>query len=358
MKAGVIGLGKIGFEFGLEKGRSPLASHVGCYIKLLGASNVAVVDVNQSQLKKVKRHFRSESPNLFSNFENMLNTFKPEVVSICTPTNTHAKIACAVAAYPSVKSIFLEKPIAQSLEETDAIIDACRDHNVKLTVNHQRRWNITYQMIADDEFKVRSMIGLHPGPLLRTGIHMVDLFNWMANKQPLYVQAFGNACKNYITDKSNDYKNYITDKSNDYNISGIINYEDGVTATLLSGEQMPYVLFELDLLSEDMRIRITENGNRVDTYMSQQSERYSGLKELQKTWTTFPPKHFNTLETPLYYAIKEACHFTDPEKNSCSGVEARNALQVALALHYSMCSEGCHAVNLDQVPRDYKVHSY
>lgn len=367
MKAAVIGLGRIGFEFSLDSKRRQPASHLGCYAAM--KPPLAFCDVDSSKLAAAsdflsrQQGYASEFDRMdnfgggYKNYHEMLQAFKPEIVSICTPTLTHAGITCDVASYPFVKAIFLEKPIAQSLEEANLIIEACKKHNVQLAVNYTRRWETLWNMVqahglVNPDDKIHNMVGIHPGPLLRTGTHMLDLFNWFMDVwdlTPTWVQAFGKAHSNHIADGV---------KYNDFNISGVIGYSNGVEAMLISGHQPPYLLFELDVLRSLTRTRIVENGGHFFHWTSEASDRYSNLKELKACHIIFarslPESH-----TPIESAILELMQSTvdDGVHPSCTGEDARKALAVALALHYSSQHKG-KAVNLVHLPETYTVRSY
>ena len=204
MRASIIGLGRIGFSFGLEKNRVQPASHVACYLSLpsITDTDVALCDSDPEKLasaKKALAHTSYKEPNVnyYADVNQMLTEFQPEIVSVCTPTPTHASLVMTVADCLSVKTVFLEKPIAQSLQEADAIIEACERHNIHLAVNYARRWSKVYGDIKHKAIlkKPVIMIGVHPGPLIRTGTHMLDLFNWLADPEDFCdvdVQAIGN----------------------------------------------------------------------------------------------------------------------------------------------------------------------
>jgi predicted dehydrogenase len=64
----------------------------------------------------------------------MLAKEKPDIVDICTPPKTHAKLAIQVMQAGG--NVLIEKPMAQSVEECDAIIAAARDNKVKVCVAH------------------------------------------------------------------------------------------------------------------------------------------------------------------------------------------------------------------------------
>jgi UDP-N-acetyl-2-amino-2-deoxyglucuronate dehydrogenase len=61
-----------------------------------------------------------------------------DVVNICTPSGSHAQIV--IQAAKAKKHIIVEKPIALTLEDAEAIISSCRENNVKLSVVHPNRF--------------------------------------------------------------------------------------------------------------------------------------------------------------------------------------------------------------------------
>jgi len=69
--------------------------------------------------------------------EEMLRGQQVQMVSICTPHPTHARLA--VAATRAGVHVLVEKPMAVSLRECDAMIAAAREGDVRLGVISQRR---------------------------------------------------------------------------------------------------------------------------------------------------------------------------------------------------------------------------
>ena len=69
----------------------------------------------------------------------MLADSAVQVVNICTPSGLHAQMA--IDAMRNGKHVLVEKPMAMSLQEADAMIAAARQHGVKLGVVHQNRFN-------------------------------------------------------------------------------------------------------------------------------------------------------------------------------------------------------------------------
>ena len=67
-------------------------------------------------------------PTAYADVGEMLAREKPDIVDICTPPKTHAKLAIQVMQAGS--HALIEKPMAQSVEECDAIIAAARENKV------------------------------------------------------------------------------------------------------------------------------------------------------------------------------------------------------------------------------------
>lgn len=124
-----------------------------------------------------------------------------DIVAILTPPHVHAEIA--VAAARAGKHLFIEKPLALSLEEADSIITAVEAAGVRAVVNHVMRYHPLYAWLkrrigAGDLGKVRkvwftnfaSNEGLSPdhwfwderrsgGVLVEHGVHFYHLFAWL-----------------------------------------------------------------------------------------------------------------------------------------------------------------------------------
>lgn len=70
-----------------------------------------------------------------------------DVVDIVTPTLQHFE--CAKLAIEAGKHIFIEKPIANTVEEAEAIINLANKHSVKGQVGHVERFNPAFTAVKD-----------------------------------------------------------------------------------------------------------------------------------------------------------------------------------------------------------------
>ena len=83
---------------------------------------VAICDINEESMKdKILKFELSESIHKYTDYKQMLEIEKPELVSIATESGKHAQIALDCISENC--NVIIEKPIALSIEDVDKIID-------------------------------------------------------------------------------------------------------------------------------------------------------------------------------------------------------------------------------------------
>jgi predicted dehydrogenase len=68
----------------------------------------------------------------------------PEIDAVIIGLPTHLHLECASQAAEAKKHVFLEKPIARSVQEAEEIILACQRNSVKLMVGYPLRFNAEF----------------------------------------------------------------------------------------------------------------------------------------------------------------------------------------------------------------------
>ena len=155
LKAAVIGLGRIAStideELGDFDGVEFPYGHIPCYMSMPEIEVVGMSDtwVEQREAAGAKWGFEA----LYSDYRQMLEETRPDIVSVCTSAKPRADILLEIAngGY-GVRAIWAEKPITLSLAEADAAIDACKQANIALAINCTRCWR-------DDYLQVKAGIG-------------------------------------------------------------------------------------------------------------------------------------------------------------------------------------------------------
>lgn len=165
---------------------------------------VAICDVIE-ECMEAKRKL-CDLPNtvkFYTDFEEMLEKEKPELVAIATESGEHAKIALRCLDFGC--NLIIEKPIALSMADADAIVEKSERLNLKVCACHQNRFNKAVQKIRSaqergrfgrllygtanirwardheyyDRAKWRGTWAQDGGALMNQCIHDIDLLRWM-----------------------------------------------------------------------------------------------------------------------------------------------------------------------------------
>jgi UDP-N-acetylglucosamine 3-dehydrogenase len=123
IRAGVVGVGAMGRH------------HARIYSGMRSVELVGVADTNTRIANEVATEYNTEA---FGDCEHLLKE-DLDAISIAVPTSLHKNVALKTANY-GVHTL-IEKPIAESLESADTIIEVARRANLKLMVGHIERFN-------------------------------------------------------------------------------------------------------------------------------------------------------------------------------------------------------------------------
>jgi len=120
-------------------------AHVRGYASLADRCRiVAVADIDRDRAEQAAKE-AGEDVAAFDDFQHLLEREDVQLVSICTPPFVHAQIA--IAALRAGKHVLVEKPMAASLAECDAMIEAAEESGKKLAVVFQNRWRQDWRML-------------------------------------------------------------------------------------------------------------------------------------------------------------------------------------------------------------------
>jgi scyllo-inositol 2-dehydrogenase (NAD+) len=194
---GVIGLGRMGRLYA-----HMLATQVS------GGRLYAVAEVGEQARSQVMSELGVAY--VFADAYELLALPGLDAVAIATPTSTHHDLV--IAAAKAGKAIFCEKPLALTLEETQAMVEAVASAQVPLQVGFMRRFDAAYQkaktLIDDGQigypvtFKSLSRDPFCPpgnyldpaksgGLILDMAIHDFDLARWLVGSEVERVTAEG-----------------------------------------------------------------------------------------------------------------------------------------------------------------------
>jgi len=108
------------------------ASHARAYHKMPEFEVVGVVSRGPKSREAISQELGGVPE--FSDYYSALSSSKPDVVSINTYPETHASYAKAAIAAGC--HVFCEKPLAETVEEAQSIVDAARTNGRKLVIEY------------------------------------------------------------------------------------------------------------------------------------------------------------------------------------------------------------------------------
>ncbi len=168
-------------------------SHARGYLNLSDVEVVAVADVSHDNGRALADFVGGAT--VYANYRDMLSREQIDILSVCTwPTLHHAMTIAGAEA--GVRMILCEKPMAVSIAEMDDMLEATRDTETRLFVNHQRRYEQPFagiralldHGILGSLLRVEGWVG-DGWDLMSWGSHWVDMSRYFAQCQAEWVLA-------------------------------------------------------------------------------------------------------------------------------------------------------------------------
>lgn len=174
----------------------------------------AMCDIVPEVMQEKSDRFGLEAVHKYTDYKELLEKEKPELVAIATESGKHAAIAqdCIAAGC----NVIIEKPIALSIIDADAIIEAGKKAGVVVCANHQNRFNKSVQYMRKaleagrfgklshgaahvrwnrgkgyyDQAPWRGTWAQDGGCLMNQCIHNIDLLRWFMGDDIEEVMAY------------------------------------------------------------------------------------------------------------------------------------------------------------------------
>lgn len=184
------------------------ASHARAYHAIDGFEVAGLVDRNEEQRGKLAGELGVKAT--FSDLDVALAEVQPDVVAVATWPDTHAEIARKALAAGA--HVFVEKPVATTVEEAREIVEIARERGRKLVVGYILRQHPAWTRFVEiarglgkplvmrmnlNQQSVGFMWDVHKNlmksmsPIVDCGVHYVDIMCQMTRSRPVRVQAVG-----------------------------------------------------------------------------------------------------------------------------------------------------------------------
>jgi predicted dehydrogenase len=130
LKVGVFGVGHLG------------KYHLNNWKEIEGVKLVGFYDPNEVNAKEVVAHYGLKR---FTDADKLIDNC--DIIDVIAPTNFHFELA--EKAIRKGKHVFVEKPLANTIEEGKKLVEMVREANVKMQVGHVERFNPAYLAIKE-----------------------------------------------------------------------------------------------------------------------------------------------------------------------------------------------------------------
>jgi predicted dehydrogenase len=263
-QAAIIGLGNIGFRFSYDAKRKGTWSHVDAYNKCPSTVLSGAVEIDRNTVDL----FHTKYPDIpvYPTVKDLFTEHRIDIVSICVPTRLHYPMFKEVISN-DIKAIFCEKPLSGEVHESQEMVDLAHEKKIILAVNYTRRWQNSYKLAKKlvEEGKIgnlRAVTAYYPGQIFNIGSHLFDTVRMIAQIRP---RSF-----NAIT----------VQPGPDPSISGWMDCDRDIHFSFIATGKREDLVFEIDVIGDEGRLKILNNGDIVELFQFKESERYSGYREL------------------------------------------------------------------------------
>lgn len=184
------------------------ASHATAYHELDGFEIVGLVSTGESKVKLNEK--LGGKYTLYTDYQEALTETQPDAVCISTYPDTHEQFA--IMAMEQGCHVFIEKPLADSLEGARRVADAAVKYNKKLLVGYILRYHPSWQRFIElsqdigkplvmrmnlnqqssgDKWMVHQNLMKSLSPIVDCGVHYIDVMCQMTRSRPVQVSAIG-----------------------------------------------------------------------------------------------------------------------------------------------------------------------
>ena len=329
-RATVIGAGRIGMKLEADPVRKKPATHTGAWLNNSRTKLVGLCDVDPGMPMAAS----GIAPGVatYSDPRKMLLEQKPDIVSIATHQDTHNELI-RIAIESGAKAIVCEKPISDDPIGAAKVIKQAEEAGVALIINHARRFDPTFQKLAerinaDEVGELLQVSGYYVYGLISTGTHLIDTMRMLLTQKAgeiKWVAGWRFAPQHFHP-------------PGDINIDGVIGFESGLKATVQSLNIKDYDFLEIDIFGRKGKAQCYGIGRRAAMFPVVASRINSGFTEIADTPSdTWGPSEQSFFELMSRNVIDCLDGKSEPKS---TGVDSLMALKVLKSMQESAAGGG------------------
>lgn len=319
-RAAIIGCGNIGSEFANDPRIKDIYTHAGAYVHCPDTDLVAVCDKEQEKSEKCKDRWHLHKS--YTDYVKMLSETEPDIVSVCTPDQTHFDIIHKILTSSNVKAIFAEKPLALNVNDAQELVNLAEKQGIVLAVNYFRRYSERFfdirNYLHSGAFgEIHKINGYYTKGTLHNGTHWFDLARFFVGEF-IRVKGFDN----------------LKEKNNDPTFDTYAELQNGASAYLHACDANKFSIFEMDILGSNGRVYIKDSGHIIEKYHVTENPYYSGYNSLHLS-----ERVTDAMKDSLLYAVEDIVQCLQMDHvPRCSGFDGVAALKIAQAVRLSIDS--------------------
>jgi len=302
LSSAIIGCGFVAGGYDETPAPGVIQTHALAYRMCPETTLVAVADSDLDRARRFAGHWDVE--HAYDDAQAMLAAHQPDIVSICSPDDTHEDYLRLCLAMPSVRGVWCEKPLSLSPDGCEELVEQFRQAGKSLLVNFQRNFTTAYRQLKGEltsgKYGVIQKVVVHyTKGVIHNGSHAMDLL----------VGWFGLPDSMHVLSTQVDYKR------TDPTVDALLVF-DGVSVYLLGFNEKNYSLFEIHLYTETSTLSLTEGGRKLRVKRVQKQSTASGHRELETSFDKDMGLNMAMLDAlnSLVASIKGRCGLVDGKR--------------------------------------------
>lgn len=281
----------------------------------------------------------------YTDYRQMIEDQQPKVAAIATESGSHAEIA--LFCISKGINVIIEKPMAMSIADADAIIASAEQQGVKVCACHQNRFNLSIKemrkALDEDRFGKLSHGSIHVrwnrnrdyytqapwrgtwaqdgGALMNQCIHGIDLLRWM----------LGDDVDEIYAQTAQQFHDYL--ECEDIGMA-VVKFKNGAIGTIEGTTNVfPKNLEEtLYLFGENGTVKIGgKSCNAIDVWEFENMQPHD--EQIKKGFCEETENVYGNGHTALYYDMIDAIN--NDRAPYVDAYAGRRALEMVLAIYLS-----------------------
>ena len=233
VNVGVVGIGAMG------------RNHARVLAQMQEVNLSALADISEDTVNQIARTYKA---NAYSDYRQMLDAERLDIVCVAVPTRMHLEVTLAAIAHGA--HVLVEKPLAFSVAECQQMIDAATARKVRLAVGHIERFNPAIlelkRRLQTSElgrvFQIRSRrVGPFPNRIADVGV----IFDLATHELNIMEYLIGAPIQSLYAETEREIH-----ASHEDLLSGLLKFANGAVGVLEINWLTPTKIRELSMLGE------------------------------------------------------------------------------------------------------------